>query len=842
MKFISKINSLRSSGGFKARRFLSISMDFFINERKLTGIKHTKAKKQMSYLVFLLLPIFFILVKKSLRLCVSAPLRLMFLAAFLAYPVLAQTISGTVSDTQAAPIANAEVSLLAQNKIVFQTATDAEGKFLFTANGKPNSRLKISAKGFSIYEKLLSEIDLNASLTIVLQPQNLREEVTVSVTGTESRLSETPASIVVLNRQTIEQTAAQTVDDSLRQVAGFTLFRRSSSKTSNPTTQGANLRGISGSGTSRTAVLFDGLSLNDAFGGWTYWTRAPKIAVEQAEVLRGGASQFYGDTALSGAINLLSAKTEESQPILRVETSAGLQKTLDGSVFTAYGKRGWFFDLALESFQTRGYVPIAKEERGAADSEANSRHNNGLLTLEKRFGGAKSESPASVDGFFENPRIFARGNLFAERRDNGTQLTKNRTYFRQGAFGADFANRKFGAFQLRSFIETQVYDQTFSAISNNRNTETLSRIQRVPSKAFGANLFWTNAFGKHAVASSFEFREVRGASDETVFINNRAATLVSAGGRERTFSIFAQDFWRITKKLNLNFGARFDTWRNFDALSSNRSLTTNQTNIVNFPNRNESSFSPRIAALYQINENFSLYGAYSKSFRAPTLNELYRAFRVGNVLTQANENLKAERADTTETGINFIGLQKKLSLRTNVFVTEVSNLVVSITLMTTPNLITRQRQNVGKTRAHGLEIDAEYLVRKDLRFSASYLLVDSRVTEFPLSVNLVGKFLPQIAKRQLTFQTFYRPRTKLSFSVQARLSDAQFEDDLNTLRLRPYFTLDAFAAYRLRKKMEVFTAIENVFNSRYDIGLTPNRTVAAPRFARVGLRFNLGEK
>ncbi len=764
----------------------------------------------------------------SLHRCVFALSRLFFFFIICALPIFAQTISGIVTDTQNAPIANAEVALATQNKIVAQIATDAEGKFSLTAIGESNLRLKITAKGFSIYEKSLSETDLNAPLTIVLQPQNLREEVTVSVTRTESRLSETPASVVVLERETIEQTAAQTVDDSLRQVAGFTLFRRSSSKTSNPTTQGANLRGISGSGASRAAVLFDGLSLNDAFGGWTYWTRVPKVAVEQAEVLRGGASQFYGDTALSGAVNLLSAKAEENQPIFRLETSAGLQKTFDGSIFTAYGKRGWFFDLALESFQTRGYIPIAKEERGAADSEANSRHNNGLLTIGKKFG--------------ETARFFARGNLFSERRDNGTNLTDNRTYFRQGAFGADLANKNFGAFQLRSFIETQVYDQTFSAISNNRNTETLSRIQRVPSEAFGANLFWVNVFGKHAVASSFEFREVRGASDETVFINNRAASSLSAGGRERTFSFFAQDFWRITKKLNLNFGARFDAWKNFDALSSNKNLTTNQTNAVNFPNRSESSFSPRIAALYEINENFSLYGAYSKSFRAPTLNELYRAFRVGNVLTQANENLKAERADTTEAGINFIGLQRKLSLRTNVFVTEVSNPVVSITLTTMPNLITRQRQNVGETRSRGLEVDAEYLLRKDLRFSASYLLVDSRVTKFSANVNLVGKFLPQIPSQQLTFQTFYRPQTKLSFSLQARLSDAQFEDDLNTLRLRPFFTLDAFASYRLRKNLEIFAAIENAFNNRYDIGLTPNRTIAAPRFVRVGLRFDLGNK
>jgi outer membrane receptor protein involved in Fe transport len=139
-------------------------------------------------------------------------------------------------------------------------------------------------------------------------------------------------------------------------------------------------------------------------------------------------------------------------------------------------------------------------------------------------------------------------------------------------------------------------------------------------------------------------------------------------------------------------------------------------------------------------------------------------------------------------------------------------------------------------------MDAGFTPRQDLRFSASYLMVDSIISDFPANANLKGKFLPQVPRQQLTFQTVYRPTNKFSFSLQGRISAAQFEDDLNTLRLRPFFTIDAFASYKIRKNLEIFTAIENVFNNRYDIGLTPNRTVAAPRFARVGLRFNLSEK
>ncbi|HEX9961867.1 MAG TPA: TonB-dependent receptor [Pyrinomonadaceae bacterium] len=763
-----------------------------------------------------------------------------FLLLFLAFPTIAQTISGTVANAQNAPIAGANVSLENLNKIVSQTATDAEGKFSVSASNQTNLVLKITAKGFADYRKSVGENDFKAPLTIVLAPRNLREEVTVSITQTETRLNETPASVVVLTRETLDATAAQTVDDALRQVAGFALFRRSSSKTTNPTAQGANFRGLAGSGASRASVLLDGISINDAFGGWTYWTRVPKSSIRQIETLRGGASSLYGDAALSGAINLQTESTGDA-PVLRVEASAGTQKTFDGSAFGAFGKNGWNFSASLDAFRTRGYIPVAKTERGAADFYANSRYRNGFLTLEKRFKQDLTRRRGDAE-FFNNSRIFLRGNLFSENRDNGTRLQTNRTYFRQAVFGADLPETPVGAFQIRSFVEKQIYDEIFTGVSADRNTENLTRVQRVPSQAFGANLSWSKAFGNHAVSSAFEFRDVRGASDETIYANNRAASLVGAGGKERTFSVSAQDFWRVTGKLNVSFGARFDVWKNTDALSATRNLTTNQTAVVVFPNRRESAFSPRLAALYRINENFSLYGAFSKSFRAPTLNELYRAFRVGNALTLANENLKSERADNFEGGINFTGFSRRLNLRGSFFVAEVSRPVVSITLSSTPNLITRQRQNVGKTRARGLELDAEFLLRKDLRFSASYLLVASRIVEFPNNPALVGKFLPQVSRQQLNLQMFYRPPSRFSFGAQGRISAAQFEDDLNSLRLRPFFTLDVFASYRFAKKIEIFTALENVFNNRYDIGLTPNRTVAAPRFARLGLRFDLENK
>src|ERR671929_131193 len=112
----------------------------------------------------------------------------------------------------------------------------------------------------------------------------------------------------IRSRRRSWSTSAATLDDALRQVPGFTLFRRTGSRVANPTSQGVSLRGVGASGASRALVLADGIPLNDPFGGWVYWGRVPRASVERIEVLRGGASSLYGSSALGGVVNLITRR------------------------------------------------------------------------------------------------------------------------------------------------------------------------------------------------------------------------------------------------------------------------------------------------------------------------------------------------------------------------------------------------------------------------------------------------------------------------------------------------------------------------------------------------------
>ena len=652
-------------------------------------------------------------------------------------------------------------------------------------------------------------------------PVPIREEVIVTAARVETRIGDTPASVVTFCRVEIDSSAAPAIDDTLRQSAGFSIFRRSSSRNANPTTQGVSLRGVGASGASRSLILLDGVPLNDPFGGWVQWNRVSPIAVESIEILRGGASSLYGDSSLSGAISVIPRRIEEKYTV-SADVFGGTQGTFSGSVFGGFKAGGWTADVTGSSYQTKGFKPVDEAVRGPVDVYAGVRSSNMTSKLIRDLGKKAS--------------IFIRPSYFGEVRTNGTGLQTNRTHIRQLAAGGDYRDDSSRAvnFYWRAFGGTQVYDQVFSTVNATRTAESLNRVQRVPAQTVGFSGQVSTVYKDHTFLAGAEFRNVRGASDEIAFASGFATSMIGSGGRERTFGVFFQDFATFGSRIVIAGSIRYETWSNYNALSSTRTLSTNMVVTNNFPDRNEDAISPQISMLYHLSDQFSLYVNASRSFRSPTLNELYRGFRVGSVLTIANENLKAERANNIEGGISLT--RKGFALRSSVFWTGIDRPVANVTLTATPTLITRQRQNAGTTRSTGLEIEAETNL-KQINLSASYLFADSIVTSFPSNPAIVGLMIPQVPRHQFTFQVKYT-RSKWTVAVQGRTSSEQFDDDLNQFRLEPYAQVDVFVARKMSEKVKIYAAVENLFNSQYSVGKTPIRTVSSPTNFRLGLRWD----
>jgi outer membrane receptor protein involved in Fe transport len=680
-------------------------------------------------------------------------------------------------------------------------------------------KLAVHAQGFA--EKVVTISPAERQVLAVLSPRAVGETMVVTASRSPLENNDLPISQTSKTQAEIVFAPALTVDDKLRQVAGFSLFRRSGSQTANPTTQGVSLRGLGASGASRSLVLEDGVPINDPFGGWVYWGRVPVESIQSVDILEGGASDLYGSNALGGVINIRTHGA--TQTAFAGETSYGSSLSPLGSGSGSVRIGNWGASLAGESFETNGYINVPESARGRVDTPVASQH--GI-------------ADAMVEHFTNNTHLFLRGSLFAESRDNGTVAQFNNTTLRQLVMGADLQS-SWGSFALRGYGGTQALRQTFSAVAADRNSEMLTTDQRVPVQQYGFTAQWSKLLGhRHMLVAGADGRDITGDTNELQYVVGKPSANYVAGGRQQSLGLFAEDIFQISNRWLLAGSVRGDLWSNVDA-SSRRFPFAGAQALTYFPNRSETALSPRLGLTRVVNDRMSVYVSGYRSFRAPTLNELYRPFRVGNVSTLANSDLEAEHFTGGEVGAN-ISPTRSLHLKGTFFTGYLSNSVGNITLSTTPSLITRQRQNLGRVRTRGFEIESRADLKRYFTLAMNYVFTDATVVEFQSDPALVGLPTPQVPRQAFSVQAMYSNPRIVTLSIQGRAVSREFDDDRNQFVLDPYFNLGIYLSRNVHQHLAIFGAAENVLNSRYAIAKTPLETLAAPISVRGGLRFEYG--
>jgi outer membrane receptor protein involved in Fe transport len=226
-----------------------------------------------------------------------------------------------------------------------------------------------------------------------------------------------------------------------------------------------------------------------------------------------------------------------------------------------------------------------------------------------------------------------------------------------------------------------------------------------------------------------------------------------------------------------------------------------------------------------------------RAFRAPTLNELYRSFRQGTALTENNPALRAERLTGAEAGLRATAFNQKFESRATAFWADIVNPVTNVTLFSTPTLITRQRQNLGRNRSLGGELDGMLHLSNSVQLSAGYQFTHAYVESSTQS--LVGKRVPEVPQHQLTWEARYWNPQRIMLSVEGRYASSQFDDDLNTLVLGQYFVMNVFAGRQFRGGWVGYAAVENVLNQRYAVAIvSPVQNLGPPILARIGIRYD----
>jgi outer membrane receptor protein involved in Fe transport len=654
------------------------------------------------------------------------------------------------------------------------------------------------------------------------------EEVVVTGTRSPRPTSSMPTSVHVLGADDVRDAAATTTDALLRALPSFQTFRRSTSLAADPSSQGLALRGIGPSAVSRTLLLDGGVPVNDPFGGWIPWRALPRIGLERVEVAPGGASALYGSFALGGVVALVP-RPAGGGPAVEAEATGGELGTFSGALRAARRSGPVAATLEGDALRTDGHPVVAPWAAGPVDGRAGADHAAGTLRL--RWDAAPSVA------------ITGGVTAFAEDQDGGTVHTTSG--MRSVAARTGLAWRS-GDLRLEALVHggARRFTQDRARVSPGRATEDLAARQRIPSRDLGASVVLSGRpVAAHALAAGADVRGVWGEAREDLFppetAPDTAAVLRTADGAQVLGGAFLQDVWTAARGLEVAGALRLDGWRNA-AARTGRATRGGAAVEERFPPRTATELSPRLAVLWRPAGALALRASAYRAFRAPTLNELYRTFQVGTVITAPDPSLRAERLSGAEAGPD-VRLPGALRARATAFWNVLEDPSTIVTLdAPLEDGATRQRANLGRARIRGVETVLSWEPRWPVGATFAWTIADARVTAAPGHEDLVGKRLPQDPLHRVALDLGVGEPGRARAAVSFRWYAEQYEDDRNARALPAYGVVDLTAALPIGAGLEAFAAAENLLDRQYLVGRAGVDTVGAPRLVRAGVRLRVG--
>ncbi|MCB0343783.1 MAG: TonB-dependent receptor, partial [Bdellovibrionales bacterium] len=580
----------------------------------------------------------------------------------------------------------------------------------------------------------------------------------------------------VITSAEIERSSARTLDDILRTVPGFSLFRRSSSEVANPTSQGANLRGIGPSAASRVLVLLDDQPLGDPFGGWINWGKVPLEDIERIEIYRGGGGQHRGNFALGGLIKIVSKKLRQQRGSASAEIGSKETEHLNFSAAESSLNSG--VGAAARYFDTAGYDVIAPEDRGLIDQPASSR--TGVLRLRAEH--------RSTDDLL----LGLDAAIFNEDRNNGTPLTSNATTSARFALRVEQDINQTAHWQLLLYSEFQTYQSTFSSQAEDRDSEVPVLDQfNVPSKTFKVDFDWQQSIDTDTVLQAgAALEETQGETNENfLYAGGNPTRTRAAGGVERILSTFAAVDEQVNPQTSVYAVLRFDLVNLDDGFSRSFELSGNQALAEDlFASRTYGILSPRLRGTFELAPGVSFNSSLYQTFRAPTLNELYRPFRVRSDITAANAALKPEKLLGVDGGVDFsrYGIQLNIASYANWIRDLIANTTISDAAAVSASCgfvpdggVCRERNNLAEAFVYGAETNLSYSWNSYWMAQLNYAYRATEITSSKLDPQLEGKQLAQVPKHAATAKASYDNPTLLRAEIELRYVGEQFEDDLN---------------------------------------------------------------
>ncbi len=623
------------------------------------------------------------------------------------------------------------------------------------------------------------------------------------------------------------------LENDLLSVPGLQQFRRSDARSANPTSQGVTMRGLGGNASSRALLILDGVPQADPFGGWISWPGYDASNLASIRVRKGGGVVSAGPGDLAGIIELDSL---QNQDLIALQAHYGSRHSVDAkaSIMRQLGQG----TMSVSGSYARGdgFIPITKSQRGSVDRGA---------PYEQVGLAVRMVAPLS-----DNTELQANLRAFTDKRDRGFNFSDNQNSGVDASLRLVNRNSDGWQWSALGYVQVRDFANRFGAVAAGRNSVSLTLDQfSVPSTGLGARFEVRPPIGDNAeLRIGGDWRRTVGETKENFFFTGTVpGRNRNAGGRNETIGGFVEGSFVPVDTLTLTLGGRVDRWTIAGGFRKEINIGGSVRSNDVFASRSCWEGTGRVGFAWDGGSDLKLHGAAYHGWRLPTLNELYRPFRVGVDATAANELLSPERLKGAEIGFDFT--PGDMTLSATAFINRLDSAIANVSVGRGPGIfagvgfvaaggIYRRRENLDAIRSKGVEIDAAYRIG-DFTLRAGYAYVDAKVVAGGAAVALNSLRPAQVPKHFGDIGVTFDNRS-IRAGASIRYVGSQFEDDANSRRLQGALTVDTNLSIPVGHIFRLELRGENLFDAQVQAAIGSDGVIerAGPRTILVGVALN----
>ncbi|HEY1929472.1 MAG TPA: TonB-dependent receptor [Caulobacteraceae bacterium] len=646
-------------------------------------------------------------------------------------------------------------------------------------------------------------------------------EVVVTATRTAEPITQVPASVSVVTAAQVRETPGQGLNDILQLEPGLVL-NQIGPFVGHPTAYNESMRGLPATET-RMLVLMDSVPLNDPFFGYIQWNRVPLDNVDRVEIVRGGGSPLWGNSAMGGVINVITRAPTSDE--LDIDAAGGSYGTYRAD---AYGAMRVNDKLALA-------LNAGFDGTGGYQTTPASWNSFGTTTLRSpvytpttfnaRNVGVRADAAPTSD-LTASVTVDYHGNHQVLQTPIGDDSQSIWTY--SGQVKKTFAN---GGSLTASIFHDDSYFVTNNPHLLTFTTEYISNVHYTPVNDTGGSLIWQQTL--NSILKSYmvgiDAHYIAGGDFANYYLPSGAlaAPTIVGSGKQLFLGGFVQARLEPVRHLEIVGSVRYQYYENYDAID------TFPPAIAQIPASSKVSTDPRVDVRYALNDTVALRGAYYESFRAPTLDQLYRTFADTTAgIFEGNPLLKPETLHGGEVGADFNrpGFRSQISF----YDTTISNLITQRNLPASDSptalgvecgfdaatftfLTCTQNINSASAIARGIEVEADWDLGRGLTATFAYTYTDSHYTSNPEDPAAVGERLEDVPMHNVSGRLAYRGPRGWVVETDLRWVSKSYGDNnpADNLIQNAHFVMDASVSYPLTHSLQAYVQIQNLTDTVY---------------------------